>query len=76
MPTKPVDDVANTELEIRLERLLSNLNILNSVASFLKDPVLLRKLKEARFSVNNVIMLVKRKYGVNVKRNTPNPEDL
>lgn len=76
MPAEPVNDVANNELEARLERLLSNLDILNSVASFLKDPVLARKIKEARFSVNNIVVMVKRKYGVRVKRNLPNPEDL
>ena len=65
-PSFCVNAIANDELKLRVERTLSNLTQLRQVAEFLKDPHLARRIKEARYAVNNITAYVKHKYGVNI----------
>ena len=66
MVVKTVNETANEELKLRLERTLINLTQLRLVAEYLKDQHLTRRVKEARYAVNNITAYVKRKYGVKV----------
>ena len=66
MMVKPVNETANDEIKLRIERTLSNLTQLRVVAEYLKDQHLARKIKEARYAVYNITSYVKRKYRVQV----------
>jgi len=64
MPVKPVDDIANKEMEFRLARILSDVVILKHVADHLKDTTLQHRIRELHQSIGGTVSFVRRKYGV------------
>lgn len=64
MPNKPVDDIANSEIEFRLGRIVSDLKILSSVGAHLQDLHFKRHVKEVRQAMGSLGVYIKKKYGV------------
>ena len=70
MPSKPVDDISNSEMEFRLARIISDMIIMKHVAEHLKDNTLKHRVKEIQQALGGTISFLRRKYGIRLGTNT------